>query len=242
MDKKSLKAACLAIGLAAAWSVPKQANAIQAVDPNTNVTITPEVGIENVYFLYACNGSADTYTSATRIDDSFMSGGQQYSIDFYTNTGGTDWALYGGYAQYAVIGLYDADGDGAITEADGDAVSLSMTDEASAGAVSNGAGWLDIFYTDNEPDIATALRAGDTAALSSFFAEFNNYWYSWMSGGSLYNAPVFPNIGEQGRMTNFSTAVDNGYVKASAVVPEPASIFALVSGILGIAGLRRFRR
>jgi hypothetical protein len=119
---------------------------------------------------------------------------------------------------YTVIGLYDTT-NGYVT------IGLN------SGAYNTAIGppsqdWGDVFPGSDESTVASYLSSGDTEDLCSFF---ETYFSS------------FPSLGSACSLANFTPATPGGSASAD-LVPVPPSLLLLGSGLLGLAGWRRFKK
>lgn len=239
MEKKSIKTACITIGLAAAWAVP-QANAAQAPDPYTfDVAISPAVTISNVYFLYSANTSGyySVFTSSGKIADS-INGGTSYTGEVTIDVGGKGPGNWGESIAYSMIGIYDEDGSGTIDENDG--ISIALVSDFGDYVIGN-KNWSEVFNSNTytESYMINLLMTNNTSELNSFFNQFANGDY-WDGEGSYYR---FPWLNSGSTLVSFSTGTNNGTAIANdGTIPEPSGLAALGAAFAGLFGLFRRRK
>jgi hypothetical protein len=234
MHAMDLKAACLTVGLAAAWAAPQAAHGMAVVPPTHTVTVSPTRAMSQVYFLFQGNSSG---WAAVKMSVPLTSGGygsfavpaiaagETKQFDIYVDTSGGPWD----WSTYCVLGLYDADDDGDVDYADVavGGVSISLEPSRATGVISAGDEWGDTFLDYTESTISTALLADDATTLNNFGG--NHIW-----DFARYNEAQ----GNPGTLVNYSDASYGGVVNCRPV-PEPSGIAALAAGLLGILGLRR---
>jgi hypothetical protein len=233
MNSKDVKAVCLAIGIAVAWSLPLVAHAGTVANPSHRCDITPQRAMSHVYFLYAANIGADLYQRAVRVTgDETLPAGMTAHADFCLDTDDT----YAWNRGFAIIGLFDADGDGDVDNDDlvFGGVAVSLSNDAASFALSgpNGLGrtWDDLFSVYDEFYISDALAVGDENMLEGF-AQANFQRLAPWSDDGWNNAAL----------VNFTKATEGGTVSA-ALVPEPSPFLVLATGLIGLLGRLRRKR
>ncbi len=213
-SRRVIQAACLAVGLTlAGWGggpAVEQAKAAFGL-PNTEVsgTISPGTNLTDIAIIYSLNSSGSP-SSIFHGEADDVPGGSTGSFSF---TVGDDPSWYDGES-YTVIGVYDENGDGT-----GDSVCIG-----GPGIVA-GNTWGSLF-SDAEATVVGWLQADNWTNLNSFYMDnFNT---------------IAQDIGSDIPLWNFSDATANGTAHAeSRVVPLPAAVLFLGSGLLGLAAVRR---
>jgi hypothetical protein len=195
--------ACLAIGLATAWT-GRSFGATSGYDSLT-LTATPSVNLSDVYLFYSGNGLGG---SVTYVSLGNLTGGVNNTINFSAlepvRNPGTTFV-------YGLIGVYDV-GNQLVTVGvnSAEAANLTTTPVSFSSAFTN---------PFTEAQIATALMNDDMVTLTRFYLSSPDH-----------AAATIP-LGDSGEFFNFSNASAGGIFTVSAT-PEPATLSLLGLGSL----------
>jgi hypothetical protein len=213
MKVKSLKAACLAVGLATAWGGQTDAGVVPPSE-EIQLTINPSNNLSHVYFFYATNatglGSANTLTALPN-----LTAGVSTTETFFATPAGN---YLDPLRFYGVVGLYDETNK---------LITLSMT-SVEAGNVIGTRDFSTEFSGFTEDSLATALLSNDTFTITTFFWEYE--------AGRATDIP----IGTSGQLVNFSLGSDGGSLSAT-IVPEPSPALLVSAAALAIFAFHRRR-
>jgi hypothetical protein len=210
-----LKQACLAVGLATAWS--GEANAELTFTPS----ITPTQTISNAWIYYHQNATSPL----NGISLGILPANQTTTFEHpnpLSNFPDNVW--FSGRSGYVVIGLYDNAGE--------PSVAVSMPD---ASAILASQTWEQLFtrpepFYYSEAEVVAELQQGN---FPSSFMEGNADYFDDASGQWVQKL-VTP-IGDPATLVGFSTATFLG--AAHVPVPEPSSLVLVVCslGVFGVA-------
>jgi PEP-CTERM motif len=206
--------ACLAVGLAAAWT--GRSSAATPVYDNLTLNATPSVNLYDAYYFYSgytyVNSVRQTTWTLTPLGN--LTGGVNNTINFSALEPGGDPSTF----VYSLVGVYDL-GNQLVTVGVNSAEAANLT----ATPVSFSSAFIGPY---TEAVVATAVMNGDIVNLDRFFLSIPNY-----------NAMTSP-LGESGEFFNFSNASPGGTFTVSAS-PEPATLSVLGLGVMGLFFGRR---
>jgi hypothetical protein len=240
---RKLRAACLAAGLATAWGTEAPATDYTY---HYSVDVTPTHALSDVYFLFATGGTVppnSMVTYSTLVAASIPADGtaHHYEVAVVSSQApGPDgsplpvlpWSL-GARATLAardddfmyVVSLgYDPESAARIIGHTWDGTQLPYTYQGS-----NFVRTRDVGYT--EPQLASALSAGDVATLNAFAR--GDMTYPWVGVGAGATPATVSLVNFY-----FGTGTDGGTATIT-LVPEPGSGAVLLAGAVGLLPRRR---
>jgi hypothetical protein len=203
-----MKQACAVAAVASSWAVGQAgADVVQGPIYQATAEVDFQTPVSHVHLLYGFDNSGVESPAVLELSAAPVTAGV-----FVLEIDTTDYQDYIdplGQVAWAIVGVYDDGGSGGL------ATTITSWDDPT------GQTYNEVFFSDDESAIVTALQTGDTDTIIPWF---DDHFYT-----------IINYFGETADVYNFSTASPNG---TTALVPEPATLVLSALGLIAVVGRR----